>query len=121
MDADCAMHALTQLLHFPGANLRLKLEFVIGVGAGDDIRGPIRGRHPQHFERLFQCLSAVIHTWQNVAVDIDAVQINISSSWVAWSTEARFRRASADSAARTPETTPFTSRTGLRMVCWTAA
>ena len=59
---------------------------------------------------------AVIHAWQDMAVDVDQVQINISSSCVAWSTEARFRPASTEMAARTPLTTPFTSRTGLRIV-----
>ena len=111
--ADCAAH----LLHFGSDYVGLEFEFVIGVRAGYDVRSAAFDRQSQHGDRFFERLRAIIHTWKDVAVDIDQIQINISSSWVAWSTEARFPRASTEMAARTPETTPFTSRTGLRIVC----
>src|SRR5262249_31811140 len=117
MDADRAIDGGAHLFQLGGDDLGLEFEFVIGVRAGYDVGSPAFDRQPQHGDRFFQSLRAIIHTGKDVAVDIDQIQINISSSWVAWSTEARFPRARTEMAARTPETTPFTSRTGLRIVC----
>jgi hypothetical protein len=48
-----------------------------------DVGSATFDRQPQHFERLFESLRTIIHTRQDVAVDVDKIQINISSSCVA--------------------------------------
>jgi hypothetical protein len=53
------------------------------VRGGYDIARTRVRRDPQHFERLFQTFRAVIQSRKDMAVDIDKVQINISSSCVA--------------------------------------
>jgi hypothetical protein len=59
------------------------LEFEVGMGTSYDIGSPIPGRQPEHGHGLFQSLRAIIHAIQDVAVDVDKIQINISSSCVA--------------------------------------
>ena len=83
VDADRAIYSLSQFFNLGGDDLRLEFELMIGMRTGYDIRSSIFHRHPKHFDRLFQSLRAIIHTRQDVAVDIDKIQINISSSWVA--------------------------------------
>src|SRR6266446_2943477 len=108
VDPDYPGRGGAQLVQFGGYDFRVELELVIGVRAGDDVGRAAFGRQAQHFERLFERLGAIIQAWQDVAMHIDQVQINISSSCVAWSTDARFPRARAEMAARKPLTTPFT-------------
>jgi hypothetical protein len=83
VDADGAVHGLAQFFNLAGDDLGLELEFMIRMRTGYDIGSSILRRQPQHFDRLFQSLRTIIHTWQDVAVDIDKIQINISSSCVA--------------------------------------
>src|SRR5207248_2742213 len=83
VDADCAIHSLPQFLDLAGYDLRLEFEFKISVRTGHDIGSAAFRGHPQHFDRLFEGLRAIIHARQDVAVDIDKIQINISSSCVA--------------------------------------
>ena len=116
MDPDRAIDRAAHLLQFGGDYVGVEFEFVIGMRAGYDVRSSTLHRQTQHGDGLFECLRAIIHAGNDVAVDIHQIQINISSSCVAWSTDARFPRASTEMAARTPDTTPFTSRTGLRIV-----
>ena len=83
MDADRAIYGLSEFFNLSGDNLRLEFELMIGMRTGYDIRSSIFHRHPKHFDRLFQSLGAIIHTRQDVAVDVDKIQMNISSSCVA--------------------------------------
>ena len=53
----------------------------IRVRRGDDIGGAGRRRHPQHFEAFVERLRPIVHPIEDVAVNVD--QINISSSDVA--------------------------------------
>jgi hypothetical protein len=83
VDADRSAYGLPQIFDPGGYNLGLEFEFVVGVRAGHDVGGAALRRQSQHFERLFESLRTIIHTRQDVAVDIDKIQINISSSCVA--------------------------------------
>ncbi len=80
MDADRAIDGPAHLLQFGGDDVGLEFEFVIGVRAGYDVGSAAFHRQPQHGDRFFERLRAIIHTGKDVAVDIDQIQINISSS-----------------------------------------
>src|ERR1700730_3445724 len=83
VNADRSLYSLAQLFDLASDDLRLEFKFMIGVRTGYDVGSAIVRGQPQHFERLFESLRTIIHTRQDVAVDVDKIQINISSSCVA--------------------------------------
>src|ERR1700674_5496827 len=82
VDANRAVYSPPQFLDLAGDDLRLEFELIISMRTGYDVGSAIVHRQPQHFERLFQSLRAIIHTRQDVAVDVAKIQINIYSSCV---------------------------------------
>jgi hypothetical protein len=83
VNADHAIYSLPQFFDLIGDHLGLEFEFMIGMRTGYDVGSAVVGGQPQHFDGLFESLWAIIHTRQDVAMDIDKIQMNISSSCVA--------------------------------------
>ena len=60
-----------QFFDFPGDQLGLEGELVVGVGRGDDIGGAGFGRQAQHGDGLLDGVGAIVETPEDMAMDID--------------------------------------------------
>ena len=75
---DFARHGRPQLFSPLPNDIGLEFVFEIGMRRGDNAAGTTVGRHFQHRHAILKGLGTVVHAPEDVAMDID--QINISSS-----------------------------------------
>lgn len=78
MDTGMTARSLGEFLHTLADEIRLECVLQVGMRGGDNIRRPGIGRHAQHRHAFLQGFGTVVQPIEDVAVDID--QINISSS-----------------------------------------
>jgi len=82
MDADRVGYDPAQLFDLRCNQIGLELVLMVAMRTGDDIGSAALRGHTKHGDGLFQRLSSVVDAMQDMAVDVDKVQMNISSSCV---------------------------------------